>query len=108
MEKLLRDITNELYELNDLFGKKALSEKDIIQEEKNYFYFLQMQEKLVALLPELQKSSFQDKSEYTKNMLELYQLARGFREYYEDMHDTLCKVMSQVYKQLRVSDDAQH
>lgn len=107
MEKLFRDIINELYRLNDLFGKRALSATDIKAEEENYIRFINMQEKLLKLMPKLQQSSLNNKSEYTQNLLELYAIIGNLHECCDDLHDSFRKVMRQVYLQLGIGDEKQ-
>lgn len=62
--------------------------------------FLCTQAALSTLLPKLQRSSIENKDDYTENLLELYKLTGNLWRYFENLHETALKVIREGYQQL--------
>lgn len=93
MDELLREITNCLYKFNTFLKQKALSEKEVQEEEENYKDFLLTKEQLTQLLIKLNKYPVNNLVEGNKNLMELHVLVDGLRWYFNNFHQNVINIL---------------
>ena len=95
MEKMLRELTDQLYKYNAWLGNKVLKPEDIEEEEDNLKDVLKEQQELKELLAYLKNASIGDNWENdTDNLMKLHTLLNGFSWYFQNIH----KILMDIFK----------
>lgn len=93
MERVLRDLTDQIYKYNDILQKKALSEKDIIEEEDNLKDALESMKRLSEKLHELKNKPVGNFNNDKKDILDMHFLLDNLSWYFQNIHDRLRGIM---------------
>lgn len=95
MEKIFKDILNQLVVLNNFLDKKAFNEDDFQEEEESYNNFLQRLKELNELLVVYKNTSVNDVYAGSKNIMELHILMSALSNYVQNLHDRIIDVLKQ-------------
>lgn len=93
MNELLRELTNELYRLNDFLEKKAFSSEEIDQEEKNFEKIIETQKKLTQALNNIKKCSLENEDKFCEDIIELHTLTHNLAWYFENLNENIQKII---------------
>ena len=94
MEKMLRDLTDQIYKYNKALDKSVLNINDIEEEEENLKDILKTQKDLQELLLILKKTQTGDLQKDNENLMELHTLLNSFSWYFQNIH----KVLRDIFK----------
>lgn len=93
MQKLLRQLTDEIYRINEFLGKKALSDKEIAEEEENLKDLLETQEKLKDVLEKIKKCPLNDENLFCDQIIELHVLKSNMEWYFQNLNENVQKII---------------
>ena len=94
MEKMLRELTDQIYKYNASLDNKVLKPEDIEEEEDNLKDVLKFQKELKELLSILKSSSVGDLQRDNENLMKFHVLLDGFSWYFQNIH----KVLMDIFK----------
>lgn len=95
MEKIFKDVFEQLVVLNDFLGRKVFTQGDLCEEKENYEDFSQTLKELNELLIVYKNTPMDDVRSGCKNLLEFHTLMDGLRWYVQNLHDRVIDVLKQ-------------
>ena len=99
MEELFKDIIDQLVIINNSLKIKALTKKDLKEEEKNYDNFVDEIKELNLLLMTMQHTPIADVRQGSKNLMELHVLMDCAHWHAQNVHQRVVDVLKNIQHQ---------